>query len=117
MIEYIGYFFVSAGVVFNLFGAFALVRFPDVYTRLLSSTKCVTLGTASILLGIFIVTGFTAAGLKALACMLFLLLTSPVEAHALLRAAHRSGIKLWKGSVTDQYEEDKKRNHQVSEAS
>jgi multicomponent Na+:H+ antiporter subunit G len=40
-------------------------------------------------------------------CILFLLLTSPVAAHAVARGAHRAGVKLWKGSVVDKYAEDK----------
>jgi multicomponent Na+:H+ antiporter subunit G len=56
----------------------------------------------------FLVVGFTAAGMKAILCILFLLLTSPVAAHALARAAHISGVKLWDGSVVDRYEEDGK---------
>jgi multicomponent Na+:H+ antiporter subunit G len=52
--------------------------------------------------------GFTAAGIKALFCIVFLVLTAPVSAHAIARAAHKSGIRLWKGSVVDKYEEDSK---------
>jgi multicomponent Na+:H+ antiporter subunit G len=53
--------------------------------------------------------GFTGAGIKALLCILFLLLTSPVSAHALARGAHISGVKLWEKSACDKYEEDKSR--------
>ena len=109
MIEIIGYTLVTIGVVFDFLGALALLRFPDVYNRLLGSTKCVTMGTSSIMLGIFVMNGFSALGIKALLCMAFLLLTAPVSAHVLSRAAHISGIKPWEGSVCDKYEEDKKK--------
>jgi len=36
----------------------------------------------------------------------FIFLTSPVSAHAISRAAHRSKIPLAKESVVDQYQED-----------
>jgi multicomponent Na+:H+ antiporter subunit G len=36
--------------------------------------------------------------------MVFILITSPTAAHALARAARVSGIKLWEGSVVDQFE-------------
>jgi len=68
----------------------------------------VTLGTSSILFGLFLYKGFTACGIKALLCLLFLMLTAPVSAHVLSRSAHRSGVKLWEKSVCDQYAEDKK---------
>lgn len=109
MIEMIGYTLVTIGVIFDFFGALALLRFPDVYNRLLGSTKCVTAGTSCIMLGIFVMNGFSAVGVKALLCMGFLLITSPVSAHVLSRAAHLSGIKPWEGSVCDAYEKDKEK--------
>ena len=62
MNEQIGIIFISLGLAFDLFGCVGLVRLPDVYNRLQASTKCVTLGTSSILLGTFLMVGFTAAG-------------------------------------------------------
>ncbi len=107
MSDIIGLVFIGIGLAFDLLGCLGLVRFPDVYCRLQAATKSVTLGTCSILLGTFLVVGFTAAGLKALMCILFILLTSPVAAHAIARGAHRSGFKLWEKSVIDRYAEDK----------
>jgi len=107
MSNVIGLIFIGIGLVFDFFGCLGLVRLPDVYNRLQAATKCVTLGTCSILFGTFLIVGFNAAGLKALLCIVFLILTAPVAAHAIARGAHRSGIKLWKGSVVDRYAEDK----------
>ncbi len=103
----LGMAFIAVGLFFDLFGCLGLLRLPDVYNRLQAATKCVTFGTCSILFGTFLILGFTAAGLKALLCVLFLALTAPVAAHAVARGAHRSGIKLWKGSVGDRYREDR----------
>lgn len=102
-----GLVFITIGLAFNLFGCLGLVRLPDVYNRLQAATKSVTLGTCGILFGVFLIVGFTAAGLKALLCIAFILLTAPVAAHAVARGAHRSGVKLWEGSVVDKYAEDK----------
>lgn len=107
MSDAIGVLFIGIGLAFNLFGCLGLVRLPDVYNRLQAATKCVTLGTCGILFGTFLMVGFTAAGIKALICALFILLTSPVAAHALSRGSHKAGVKLWKESVCDKYEEDK----------
>lgn len=107
MSNIIGLVFISMGLAFDVFGCLGLVRLPDVYNRLQAATKCVTFGTCSILFGTFLMVGFTAGGIKALLCMIFLLLTSPVLAHAIARGAHRAGIKLWEGSVVDRYAEDK----------
>ena len=107
MSNIIGLVFIVIGFAFDLFGCLGLVRLPDVYNRLQASTKCVTLGTCSILFGAFLIVGFNAPGIKSLLCLIFLILTSPVAAHAIARGAHRAGVKLWEGSVIDKYAEDK----------
>jgi len=91
------------GLFFDLFGAIGLVRLPDVYNRLQAATKCVTLGTCLVLAGVFVHAGVSALGVKALLCALFILLTSPVGAHAIARGAHISGVRLWERSVVDKY--------------
>ena len=111
MNEIIGYIFIVAGVIFDFFGCLGLVRLPDLYNRLQAATKSVTLGTCGIMFGLFIITGWSASGIKALLIILFLLLTAPTAAHALARGAHKSGVKLWPKSVCDKYEEDKKVNN------
>ncbi|MBM3251882.1 MAG: Na+/H+ antiporter subunit G, partial [Candidatus Omnitrophica bacterium] len=107
MSEIIGYVFILIGLLFDIFGCIGLIRLPDVYNRLQATTKCVTLGTCSILLGTIILKGLSATAIKAFLCILFLILTSPAAAHALARGAHASGVKLWQGSVCDKYEDDK----------
>lgn len=107
MNEIIGHVFIVIGLAFNFLGCLGLVRFPDVYNRLHSSIKCVTLGTSSILLGLFLYKGFSPTGIKALLCIVFLMLTAPVSAHVLARSAHKSGVKLDDKSVCDKYAEDK----------
>jgi len=102
----LGLIFIIIGLAFDVFGCLGLIRLPDVYNRLQAATKCVTMGTCSILFGTFLMAGFVAAGLKALMCIVFLMLTTPVAAHAISRGAHRSGVALWPGSVVDRYAED-----------
>jgi len=46
--------------------------------------------------------------MKALMCMVFILITSPTAAHALARGAYKLGVKLWEKSVCDKYAEDGK---------
>jgi len=98
--------FILLGIMFDFFGVLGLVRLPDVYNRLQAATKCVTFGSAGILFGVFIIQGFNNFGFKVILGIVFIFLTSPVSAHAISRAAHRSKIPLAKESVVDQYQED-----------
>jgi multicomponent Na+:H+ antiporter subunit G len=107
MNETIGMVFFGIGMAFNFFGCLGLVRLPDIYNRLQASTKCVTFGTIFLLVGVLVYSGFNAMGVKAILCLIFVLVTSPTAAHAIARGAHRSRVKLWKNSVVDRYEEDK----------
>ena len=100
---------IGIGVLFDLFGIIGLLRLPDVYNRLQSATKSVTLGTCSILLGFFLryVGNKNSIGVsfEALIGIPLLFFASTVAAHALIRASHKFGIKLWNKSVIDEYKE------------
>jgi multicomponent Na+:H+ antiporter subunit G len=106
MNEKIGLILIALGVLFDLFGCVGLVRLPDVYNRIQASTKCVVLGTTMILLGAMVWLGTLSVVVKGLLCILFVLITSSTAAHALSRAAHRSGVPLAPESVVDRYAED-----------
>lgn len=95
MSDIIGQILLAVGLCFTFFGCVGLIRMPDVYCRLQASTKCVTLGTGSILIAAFIMTGFSSIGVKALVCFVFLFLNAPTAAHALAKASNIAGIKIW----------------------
>jgi len=109
MLETVSYWIIAVGLAFDLFGCIGLVRLPDVYNRAQAATKCVTLGTCMILIGVAVI-GFGAEGaeatqwaVKAVICAVFVLLTSPVGAHAVCRGAYLAHVPLWEDSVTDQF--------------
>jgi len=106
MLEMIFYIVIGVGLAFDLLGCIGLVRLPDVYNRAQAATKCVTLGTCMILIGtagIGFSLGDLQMGAKAIICTAFILLTSPVAAHAICRGAYISGVPLWSGSVEDAF--------------
>jgi len=107
MTDIIGYILITIGILFDIFGCIGLVRFPDVYNRLQASTKCVTLGTIMLLVGVALVSGLGPTSAKAIICAVFILITSPTAAHAIAKGAHASGVKLWDKSVVDKYAEEK----------
>jgi multicomponent Na+:H+ antiporter subunit G len=106
MNELIGFICFGIGLFFNFFGCVGLIRFPDIYNRLQAGTKCVTFGTIFILIGVLIISGFNAIGVKAILCLIIILLTSPTAAHAISKGAYLSGVKLWKESVIDAYKDE-----------
>lgn len=105
MSDIIGYILITVGILFNIFGCIGLVRFPDVYNRLQASTKCVTLGTILLLVGVAVISGLSAMAAKAIICAVFILITSPTAAHAIAKGSYASGVKLWENSVVDKYAE------------
>lgn len=82
------------GSTFMLLSAAGLVRLQDVYLRMSASTKSATLGVASLLLATAINFSELSISSRALAALLFLLLTAPVAAHMIGRAAYFSGVPL-----------------------
>ncbi|MDJ0869569.1 MAG: monovalent cation/H(+) antiporter subunit G [Myxococcota bacterium] len=98
---------IALGVGFDLVGCLGLLRLPDVYTRMQAATKCVALGTLLIVAGAVVTVGGASVLAKGVLCLAFLLLTSPTGSHALARAAHRSGTRLWEGSLSDQLAADR----------
>jgi multicomponent Na+:H+ antiporter subunit G len=103
MSEVIGYLLIVLGILFNIFGCVGLVRFPDVYNRLQAATKCVTLGTVLLLVGVALANGTGSMAAKAVICAVFVLVTSPTAAHAIAKGAYASGVPLWEGTVVDKY--------------
>jgi multicomponent Na+:H+ antiporter subunit G len=81
-----------------------MLRFRDVYSRLHASTKSATLGVFSILLSsfLFFLLEDGAVSGKLVLGIVFVLLTSPVSAHLISRAAYRSGVALWDKTVQDE---------------
>lgn len=104
------------GAIICLLSAFGVVRFPDIYLRSHAATKSATLGVFIILLAVFfyfmVYLNHTSA--KLLLGIVFVFLTSPLAGHLNSRAAYRSGVSLWKGSVQDEMKaalkKDKKAN-------
>ena len=109
MSSVIGMIFVVIGLAFNVLGCVGMIRLPDMYNRLQAATKCVTMGTCMVMIGVMIASGFLhSAQLSArcIICMVFILITAPTAAHALAHGAYSFGVRLWEKSVVNRYEED-----------
>lgn len=108
MIEFVAYILLGIGPACALIGAVGIVRFPDVYNRIHANTVVVVGGAILTMIGSGILGGLNIFTVKAVLVAIFLFLTNPVSAHAIARAAHRSGVKLWRGSVVDKLKEEKR---------
>jgi len=87
--------FITVGAFFILMAGLGLVRMPDLFLRMSASTKAATLGVGCTLLGVAFYFGDFATFIRAGAIIIFLLLTAPVAAHLIGRAAYQDGVPLW----------------------
>jgi multicomponent Na+:H+ antiporter subunit G len=108
MIEIISAIVIILGVLFVVIGAIGLLRLPDFYIRISAITKAATLGVACIMIGVALNYNEISIAIKAFAVVLFLLITSPIAAHIIGRAAYDGGVPLWKKTEINEYEEYKK---------
>lgn len=85
---------VIIGSIFSLLAAVGIVRLPDVYTRMHAASKAGTVGSGMLLitLGLHSLEGGTLS--RSLAGFIFLLLTAPISAHLLARAAYAAGYRM-----------------------
>ncbi|NMA02861.1 MAG: Na+/H+ antiporter subunit G [Clostridia bacterium] len=88
--------FIVLGTVVNLLSAIGTLRFPDVYTRSHAASKSSAVGVLCVLLGTFLyfATAHGYISIRLILGIFFVFLTAPVAAHAVCRAAYRSGVKL-----------------------
>ncbi len=93
-----------AGGGFSLLAAIGLFRMPDVLTRMQTATKGVTFGGGLLLLAVALHFQGLGTTARALAGIVFLLITSPVAAHVIGRASYfdSDSSPLWEGSVIDE---------------
>lgn len=89
--DYIAALLVVLGAGFSLIAAVGVLRLPDLYTRLHAASKAGAIGAGLIFLAVAVASLDGAVILRALLGIVFLLLSTPVSAHLLARAAYRSG--------------------------
>ena len=92
---------VGGGFVFV--AGLGIWRMPDLMLRMHASTKAGTLGVGLVLAALAIDFGEMGVVSRSVAAIIFLLLTAPVAAHMIGRAAYRSGVPLSENNVVDEY--------------
>ena len=97
------------GIFFTLAGVVGVIRMPDTFCRLQSATNIATMGAMPIALA-YSIYGFsesnTSLGIKSLIIVVFLLISNPVGAHAMARAAYKNKAELSDKTKFDHYRRD-----------
>jgi multicomponent Na+:H+ antiporter subunit G len=98
------------GSVFCLVAAVGMLRLPDTLIRMHAATKAGTLGAGCILAAEAVIAAELGTTLKAIAAIVFLLLTAPVAAHLIGRAAYHQGIRLFDKTWIDELSDNLNRH-------
>jgi multicomponent Na+:H+ antiporter subunit G len=101
-VELIAGVLLLAGAAFVLVSAIGVVRFPDVYMRMHAATKAGTLGAGLMLGAASVVFGDLGITVRSFVVFFFLLLTAPVAAHVLGRAAYYANVPRWERTGLDE---------------
>ncbi len=104
MIEVIASLLLLLGGAFVLVSAIGALRMPDFYMRMHAATKAGTLGAGLVLVAAAVLFGTLSVTAKALVVFVFLLLTTPVAAHVLGRAAYYQKTPKWSRTGLDELE-------------
>lgn len=97
---------IMVGVGLLILAAVGLLRFPDVFSRMHAGTKAASLGLACVLSGAALRLPDALTVTKLLLAVVFQFVTAPIAAHVIGRAAHRSGVPLWEGTVIDEFPDE-----------
>ncbi len=100
--ELIEHTLILAGAGLILLAAIGILRMPDLLIRMHATTKAATLGSALMVAGVAVHFESVQVGTRALAVIVFLLITAPVAAHMLARAAYFLGVPLWRHTAIDE---------------
>lgn len=99
--EILGAALIAAGVFFIVIAGIGLLRMPDLFLRMSTATKASTLGLGLILMGTAVYYWELGITSRAIATSIFVLLTAPVSAHMIGRAAYSDGVPLWSETHQD----------------
>ena len=94
--DYLVALFVISGVIFTFFAALGILKMPDAFIRMHSSTKAGTIGLGLIMIGVALHFQDVTVTSRAIAIVFFLLMTAPVAAHLLGKSLLESQYRMWR---------------------
>ncbi|WP_232818265.1 monovalent cation/H(+) antiporter subunit G [Zobellella maritima] len=111
-------FLLLSGSFLMLLAGIGIIRMPDLLTRMHATSKAGALGVGLMACGFAVYFQETSVVVRALAVVVFVIMTAPVAAHVLARAGYFVGIRLWEGTVKDVIKERYDLNtHQLGSSS
>lgn len=90
------------GAMFMFVAGLGVLRMPDLFIRMSAATKASTLGVGFLLCAVVVKFTYLEIISRTFAIIIFVILTAPVGAHMIGRAAYVVGVPLWKGTIIDQ---------------
>jgi multicomponent Na+:H+ antiporter subunit G len=90
-----------AGLGLMIVGSLGSRLLPDFFSRTHAASKVDTVGIVVALIGIAFLGEGGVEGTKALLAAFLIMLTNPVSAHALAKAAFASGLEPWRRETAD----------------
>ncbi|MFO7839291.1 MAG: monovalent cation/H(+) antiporter subunit G [Desulfosalsimonadaceae bacterium] len=101
--EIITAFLLLSGAIFAFIASVGMLRLQDTIIRMHAATKAGALGAGLVFLAVGAFYSEPPITLRALAAVFFLLLTAPVAAHLIGRAAYCSRVNLWHKTWIDEF--------------
>lgn len=95
ILEGLAVLLLSMGCVFLVLGSIGVIRFPDFYCRTHAMSKPDTMGIILAMTGMALLNGWDINSLKLILVVLFAVVANPAAAHALGRAAMKTGLEPW----------------------
>lgn len=93
--ELLAIVFMLMGVFFITVAGLGILRMPDLYIRMHASTKAGTIGLGLLMVAVALHFRDVTSVSRAVAIMVFLVLTAPVAAHILGKSMLDKGYKMW----------------------
>ena len=97
-------------IFFSFAGTVGILRMPDAFCRMQSSTNISTMGVLGVIIGGLLYAAFYlhdgGMAIKLAVMGLFYIITNPIAGHAICRGAYKHGVKPTEKTKCDHYGED-----------
>lgn len=92
----------TLGALLMLLAGIGLLRMPDVFLRMSATSKAATLGVILIMVAAAVYFNDLGVTARAIGIVIFIILTAPISAHMIGRAAYITEEQLWSETKIDE---------------